>query len=120
MSDPGPKLYFGAVSIFVTVCYLASGSRHDPIPASGTSYLGRVKPAPLGRPVAEQTPNRLGQIGDEGPADVLAAPTLAGVHVRSLARENFTDVTAAKALDREHFHGALDRPPRVLASPSNE
>jgi hypothetical protein len=50
--------------------------------------LDGVKPAatPLGRTLSERPPGRLGDVGDEGPADVAARATLAGVEaLRALA-----------------------------------
>ena len=58
-----------------------------------------VRHTPLGRPLSQDPPNSLGQVGDEGPADVLATIALAGVNVAGRGSGNLTDVTAAQAFD---------------------
>src|SRR5512133_697924 len=56
---------------------------------------GCVETAPLGRPVSQNPPDLLGQIGDEGPADVIAAVALARLYLRPVGRWNLADVAAA-------------------------
>ena len=66
--------------------------------------LGRVEASPFGRPLAQELPKPLGQIGNERPADVLAALARTGVNVVSRARVDLTNVAATQALDRERLH----------------
>ena len=66
--------------------------------------LGRVEATPLGRPLAQELPKPLSQVGNERPADVLAALTLTGVNVLARARVDLTNIAATQALDRERLH----------------
>jgi hypothetical protein len=54
-----------------------------------------VETAPFGWPVSQNPPDFLGQIGDEGPADVIAALALTRIYLRAVGRGNLADVAAA-------------------------
>ena len=86
---------------------LASGLSHAARPnlLHGLS-LGRVEATPLGRPLTQELAESLRQVGNERPADVLAALTLTGVNMLARARGDLTNIAATQALDRERLHVA--------------
>ena len=82
--------------------------------------LGGVQTPPLGRPLAQELPKPLSQIGNERPADVLTAFALTGVNMLARARVDLTNVTATQALDRERLHPAMNRRFSAASRPSFE